>query len=177
MVNSSTVRSSKINNLKHAAAMLGQTEIKKWVTTAVTSSLGQESPGEITRLSMLRAKFCENIADLFEMAIDRDNLFLMGLFSVLDVVLDMTMEKALHLVYVPEDVAEALLGKENHYATVYQFVRLYEHGDWQEVSRIALMNNMSISSIAQAYHDALHWYGQIINMPTDTEEFNEPQGQ
>lgn len=170
MVNSSTIAGSKISSLKHAAAMLGQKEIKKWVTTAVTSSMGQESPGEITRLSMLRAKFCENLAGLFEMAILKDNLFLMGLFSVLDVVLDMTMEKALHLVYVPEEVGDALLGKDNNYAKVYQFVQLYEHGDWNEISRIALVGNLSISGIAAAYHDALAWYGQMVSLSMEGED-------
>ena len=169
MVNSSSIRSNKITSLTHAAALLGQKEIKKWGTTAVTSSLAQESPGEIVRLSMLRAKFCENIAGLFEMGVHKDNLFLMGLFSVLDVILDMTMEKALHLVYVPDKVREALMGEENDFSKVFRFIRLYEDGDWTEVSRIALVDKMSISAIAEAYHDALSWYGKLINMSDEDE--------
>jgi EAL and modified HD-GYP domain-containing signal transduction protein len=83
MVNSSSVvRSDKITSIKHAAALLGQKEIRKWVTSAVTTSLGMESPGEVTRLSMLRAKFCENLAPLFEMAIHKDNLFLIYYINV-----------------------------------------------------------------------------------------------
>ncbi|MCL2082055.1 MAG: HDOD domain-containing protein [Oscillospiraceae bacterium] len=165
MVNSSSlVRNNKITSLKHAAALLGQKEIKKWATTAVTSALGQESPGEVIRVSMLRAKFCENLAPLFEMAILEDNLFLMGLFSVLDVILDMTMEKALHLVYVPEPIRDALLGKGNDFSKVYKFIKDYEQGDWTEVSRTALVNKIGIDKIATAYHDALVWYGRMVGM-------------
>jgi len=167
MVNSSSVRSNAIHSLRHAAALLGQKEIKKWVTTAVTSSLGQESPGEITRLSMLRAKFCENLAGLFELGVQKENLFLLGLFSVLDVILNTTMDRALKMIYVPEAVRTALLDGSNDVGQVYRFVTDYEAGDWTEISRIALMRKMDICDIAAAYHDALSWYGHIISMKID----------
>lgn len=167
MVNSSAVRANKITNLRHAAALLGQREIKKWATTAVTSSLAQESPGEITRLSMLRAKFCENLAGLFEQAVQKDNLFLMGLFSVLDIILETTMENALRIVRVPDRVRDALLSKEPVFGEVYQFVKLYENADWVEVSRMALVKQFSISDIFNAYNNALVWYGKMIHMAID----------
>lgn len=173
MVNSSSVRSSKIASLKHAAALLGQKEIKKWVTTAVTASMGQDSPSEIVRLSMLRAKFCENLAGVFEMGVHTDNLFLLGLFSVLDVILDMTMQKALHLVYVPEKVASALSGSEGDFSKVYSFVKSYEEADWTEISRTALMDNISIASISNAYQDALLWYSRIISITVSDAELQE----
>jgi len=167
MVNSSSVRSSAITSRRHAAALLGQKEIKKWVTTAVTTSLAQESPGEITRLSMLRAKFCENLAGLFEMAIHKDNLFLMGLFSVLDVVLETSMERALGMVVVPENVKKALLNEGNDFGVVYNFVKAYELGDWTEISLAALTGKLEISAIAAAYREALAWYGHMISMQID----------
>jgi EAL and modified HD-GYP domain-containing signal transduction protein len=164
MVNSSSVRANKITNLRHAAALLGQREIKKWATTAVTSTLAQESPGEITRLSMLRAKFCENLAGLFEMAIQKDNLFLMGLFSVLDTILETTMENALNIVRVPDRVRDALLKKDPAFGEVFEFVRRYEEADWVEISRTALVKGLAISDIFNAYNEALTWYGHMIHM-------------
>ncbi|MCL2003106.1 MAG: HDOD domain-containing protein [Oscillospiraceae bacterium] len=164
MVNSSHVRGSNITSLRHAAALLGQKEIKKWVTTAVTTTLGQESPGEVTRLSMIRAKFCENLSGLFEMAVHKDNLFLMGLFSVLNVILEMPIEQALTMVFVPEPIKVALLGGQNDFRRIYDFVRLYEEGEWTEVSRIALIQHMNIVDIFNAYNNALKWYGELISL-------------
>jgi EAL and modified HD-GYP domain-containing signal transduction protein len=163
-VNSSHARGSNITSLRHAASLLGQKEIKKWVTTAVTTTLGQESPGEVTRLSMIRAKFCENLAPMFEMAIHKDNLFLMGLFSVLNVILETTIEQALQIVRVPEPVKTALLGGDNDFGNVYKFILLYEEGEWTEISRLALINNMKINSIYEAYKGALTWYSDLVNM-------------
>ena len=162
MVNSSHVKGNAITSLRHAAALLGQKEIKKWVTTAATNTMGQESPSEVTRLSMIRAKFCENLAGLFEMGVHKDNLFLMGLFSVLNVILETTIEEALQIVRVPDKVREALLGGGNDFGKVYSFIQLYEEGDWTEVSRIALVNNIKIKDIFEAYNEALTWYGRLV---------------
>ena len=167
MVNSSFGRKSKINSMRHAAAMIGQKEIKRWITTAVASSLSQEGPTELTRISLLRAQFCENVSGLFEMAAHKDNLFLMGLFSVLDAILDTPIEQALEMVIVPDKVHEALLGEDGEFGEIYRFIKLYEQGDWMEISRIALMKNLTISDIFQTYYDALEWYGNMINITID----------
>ena len=170
MVNSSFGRGGKINSMRHAAAMIGQKEIKRWITTAVASSLSQEGPTELTRISLLRAQFCENVSGLFEMAAHKENLFLMGLFSVLDAILDTTIDQALEMVIVPDQVHEALLGKDGEFGEIYRFIKLYEQGDWMEISRIALMKNLSISDIFQTYYDALEWYGNMINIAIDKDD-------
>jgi EAL and modified HD-GYP domain-containing signal transduction protein len=175
MANSSHLHNSKINSLRHAAALIGQNEIRRWITTAVASSLSQEEPSEITRLSLLRARFCEDVAGLFEMDIHKENLFLMGLFSVLDVILDMPIEKALDMVMIPEVIREALVKEDNDFAKVYNFVKLYERGDWTEISRIALINDISIDNIANAYYETLLWYGRLINMDIDENELEESE--
>lgn len=99
MVNRMAIN-SEITSIRHATAMLGQKELKKWITTAVVGELCADKPNEVTRLSLLRARFAENLAGSFGMAAQSSELFLMGLFSVLDVILDKPMEEALGMVHV-----------------------------------------------------------------------------
>jgi EAL and modified HD-GYP domain-containing signal transduction protein len=165
LVNSSSHAHSEIKNLNQAAAMLGQREIKKWVSTAVTNSLCADRPSEITRLSLVRAKFCENMANHFELGMLSESLFLMGLFSVLDVVLEMPIEEALKMVFVPAPIAQALLYGKGELYGVLDFIMQYEYGNWQEISRQSLVRNISIDTIYQAFLDALLWYSNLINMP------------
>ena len=108
MVNT-MARNSEITSIRHAAAMLGQRELKKWINTAVVNVLYADKPNEIMRLSLLRAKFAENLAKSFEMALKADELFLLGLFSVLDVILEKPMSEALKDVQVSKDVYSALV--------------------------------------------------------------------
>lgn len=170
LVNTASKSRSEIKNLNQAAAMLGQKEIKKWVSTAVSNALCVDSPSEITRLSLIRAKFCENLARHFEMAVAQENLFLMGLFSVLDVVLDMALEDAFKMVFVPQQISDALVKQQGDFFNVLYFVMQYEFGHWKEISRVALVRNISIDQIHFAYKEALTWYSDLINMTVDQQQ-------
>ena len=163
LVNTASKVRSEVKNLNQAAAMLGQKEIKKWVSTAVSNALCADSPSEITRLSLIRAKFCENLSVHFEMEISQENLFLMGLFSVLDVVLDIPIEEAFKMVFVPSQIHNALVNQQGEYFSVLFFVQQYEMGHWKEISRVALVRNIAIDAIHAAYKESLLWYSNLIN--------------
>ncbi|MBO5166914.1 MAG: HDOD domain-containing protein [Lachnospiraceae bacterium] len=160
MVNRMSIN-SKITSIRHAAAMLGEKELRKWLTTAVTGELYTDKPNEITRLSLLRAKFAENLAPAFSMAMKSSELFLMGLFSVLDVILDMPMEEALEIVKVSPAISDALINGKGDLALILEFTRRYENADWQEVSRLMVLHNIEIKQVYDAYVGSLTWYRDI----------------
>ncbi len=160
MVNRMSIN-SKITSIRHAAAMLGEKELRKWLTTAVTGELYTDKPNEITRLSLLRAKFAENLAPAFSMAIKSSELFLMGLFSVLDVILDMPMEEALEIVKVSPAISDALINGKGDLALILEFMRQYENANWQEVSRLMVLHNIEIKQVYDAYVGSLTWYRDI----------------
>ena len=153
---------SEITSVRHAAAMLGQKELKKWINTAVTSQLCADKPNEITRVSLLRAKFVENLAPVFEMAGQSSELFLMGLFSVLDIILDMPMSKALEKVKVSKQIENALLKNEGSMADVLNYVVLYENANWNELDRLMLINKVDGTKIYEAYKASLEWYRDMF---------------
>lgn len=161
MVNRMSVN-SEITSIRHAAAMLGQRELKKWINTAVTNELCADRPSEITRLSLLRAKFAENLAPLFEMALHSSELFLMGLFSVLDLILDKPMKEALAMVNVSRNIEEALIEDKGEFAAVLDFIRHYEAASWQEVSRQMLLRNIDMDRVYHAYTESLQWYRDLF---------------
>lgn len=161
MVNRMSVN-SEITSIRHAAAMLGQKELKKWINTAVTNELCADKPNEITRLSLLRAKFAENLAPVFEMAIHSSELFLMGLFSVLDIILDKPMAEALEMVKVSKNIRDALVDNKGELAHVLGFVIQYEKASWQEVSRLMVLANIDIDHVYEAYTKSLQWYRDLF---------------
>lgn len=160
MVNNMTVNGG-ITSIKHAAAMLGQRELKRWINTAVVNALYSDKPSEITRVSLLRAKFAENLAGSFGLAVKKDELFLMGLFSVLDVILEKPMKEALDMVQVSDDIRKALIDNEGKLAPVLDFVKEYEIAGWQEVSRLMILGNIDMDTVNKAYLDSLKWYRDL----------------
>lgn len=161
MVNRMTVNSG-ITSIRHAAAMLGQKELKKWINTAVTGALYADKPNEITRLSLLRAKFAENLAPLFGLAMKKEELFLMGLFSVLDVILEKSMAEALDMIKVAGEIREALVEDKGSLAPIYDFMIPYETADWSEVSRQMILKNIDMDAVSKAYLDSLTWYRELM---------------
>ena len=153
---------SEITSIRHAAAMLGQKEFKKWINTAVTNQLCADKPNEITRVSLLRAKFAENMAPFFEMAGQSQELFLLGLFSVLDIILDMPMSDALKKVRVSKQIEKALVKGEGEFADVLKFVTAYETANWGEIDRIMLLKNIDNDALFDAYKESLEWYRDLF---------------
>lgn len=161
MVNHMAIN-SEITSIRHAAAMLGQRELKKWITTAVTKQLCADKPSEVARVSLLRAKFAENLAPIFEQAGQSQELFMMGLFSVLDVILNKTMEEALDMLKVSKNISRALIKKEGPYADLYNFMLQYECANWTEVDRVMLLREFDTDAVYGAYIDTLKWYRELF---------------
>lgn len=162
MVNRMTVNAG-ITSIRHATAMLGQKELKRWINTAVTKQLCADKPSEVMRVSLLRAKFAELLAKDFEQEMNAQELFLMGLFSVLDLVLDMPMEEALAKLKVSKQINAALVEDSGEFAQVYDFIIAYEKADWQEVSRLMLLGRIDMARISDAYVEAVRWYRELVS--------------
>lgn len=161
MMNRASVNSG-ITTIRHAAEMLGQAELRKWINTAVANELYADKPSELTRLSLLRAKFAENLAPSFGLKNKSEELFLMGLFSVLDVILEKPMEEALKMVMVAGDIMEALINQSGTLAPVLDLMVNYESAGWQEVSRQMLLGNIDVNAVSDAYQNALRWYKDLM---------------
>lgn len=153
---------SEITTIRYAAAMLGQKELRRWVDTAVVRSMYAEKPNEITRLSLIRAKFAENLAELFGMKSYAAELFLMGLFSVIDIIMEQPMVEALETVKLSENIRDALIYHNGKFTPVLEFMSNYERANWNEVSRMMILQKMEMDPIFDAYLGALEWYKELI---------------
>ena len=161
MVNRISVN-SQITSIRHAAAILGQKELKKWINTVITKELCADRPNEITRISLLRAKFAECLAPSFGLELKASELFLMGLFSVLDMILNVPLEEGLARVNVSKDISDALVSHKGDLADVYDFILAYENADWQEACRWLVVKNISMDTVYQAYIEAVCWYREVF---------------
>ena len=154
---------SNIRSINQATALLGQREIRRWLNTTLFNELAAGKPNEITRLSLVRARFAENLAKAFDYAMRKDELFLMGLFSLLNLILDMPMDKALEQVGVSNEIKKALVSGDGIFAPQLEFLLSYEAGDWQEVSRLMVLHDIEMHVVYDSYVEALEWYGEMFN--------------
>ena len=156
-------RSRKIDSIRNAVAILGQKEVKKWANVAISVSIGEDRPGEITRLSLLRAKFAENLASAFDMTAKSGSLFISGLFSLLDVILERPLVEAIKEVAVEDDIKKALIDHEGRLYQVLSLIFAYERADWYNASLIMVKNGVDIEDLTEAFLDSLYWYRQLLD--------------
>jgi len=155
---------NKIKTIYHAVTILGQNEVRKWVTASLFRSLAAERPSELVRLSLIRAKFAERLAPFFQLDEDAQSLFLMGMFSLLDVILETSMADALDSVNVSDNIRLALLGENSPFLPILALITEYELANWDSVMRMCAEEiSVSPDEISTAYLDTITWYHDLIS--------------
>jgi EAL and modified HD-GYP domain-containing signal transduction protein len=145
----------KVTSIKQALALLGEQEIKKWVSLAVLVDLGRDEPEELVRVSILRARFCEGLGSQVGLAAQKSELFLLGMFSLMEVFLSRPMEEILDGMPLSDDLKGALLGEMNGYRKVLELVLKYENADWEGVAQWASQMRLDEAVIPRIYAEAI----------------------
>ncbi|MEM0927198.1 MAG: HDOD domain-containing protein, partial [Planctomycetota bacterium] len=97
----------KVESLKQATALMGLSKLRSLASMMLLSTINDEKPDELIRLAMIRARMCEHLAELA--GHDRlDRYYTMGLFSVLDALLDLPMRDVVDSLPLSSEINEAL---------------------------------------------------------------------
>jgi c-di-GMP-related signal transduction protein len=139
-VNSAAMRRRvEVTSMQSAVALVGELTLRKWLTLMMLSYMANDKPQELLRLTLLRARFCELVGE--KMGKGREftlTCYTVGLFSLLDVLLDQPMEKVLRQLSLSREIVATLTGEETtQYAAILKLVKAYERGEWLEVTRLA----------------------------------------
>ncbi len=146
-----------ITSINHALNLLGEIELKKWLSVMVSTSIGSDKPEELLRTSLVRAKFCEQIAEELEMKIEKNDYFLTGMFSLIDTFVGRPVLELLNDLPLKDEIKAALSGKDNHLWKVLELVKDFENGRWHEVNQSLLRAELSKVKITEFYNKAIEW--------------------
>ena len=141
----------EIHDIRHAISLLGETEFRRWVSIVAIAGMASDKPNELVRTALTRAYFCEQIAGTVGLASRSAELFLFGLLTVIDALLDFPMDQVLAKLPVKEDIRVALLGGPNALREVQDLLLAYERGNWQSVADTATRLNLTEDSVAESY--------------------------
>ncbi|HZS01988.1 MAG TPA: EAL domain-containing protein [Chloroflexota bacterium] len=147
----------RISNTRQAVLMLGQSGIRRWTSMIVLADLGGERSGQALIYSIVRARFCESLAERSGLADRRDDLYLLGLFSLIDVLLGQPLEEILAALPLAADVSRALLGQPSPIRPLYDLVLAYERADWEQVVNCIGALGLAAEDVQRAYCEALEW--------------------
>ena len=125
---------AEIHSVHEAINLLGEQEFRRWATILAVVAIAGGKPNELIRTALTRAYFCEGISGPLGMTADSSDLFLMGLLSITDALLDLPMARVLAGLPVSQEVRQALSRQTSRFTDVYDTVLSYEHGDWTRLS-------------------------------------------
>ena len=148
----------QVESIRHATVLLGLEKIRIWASLIVFSSF-EETPRDVIVTGAIRARMCELLATALRLP-RPERHFLVGLFSVLDAILDRPLETVLSSLSLSNDVAEALLYHKGELGAVLSCIRAYERRDWTNAMTILRLNE---ETIRKAYADATSWSLHTLN--------------
>ncbi|MDD3816365.1 MAG: HDOD domain-containing protein [Desulfocapsaceae bacterium] len=153
-------RLQPLSSIRQAIAFLGEQGIKMFVSLIATSKLSENKPDELIRTSCIRARFLELLGK--ELHQDQGIFFMLGLFSLLDAILDTPMQSLMKQLPVSEGIIEALVSKTGPLFPYLQLIELYESGQWSELDLVMTHLDLENTNIMDFYLDAVCWSGYLL---------------
>jgi c-di-GMP-related signal transduction protein len=123
---------NEIESISHAVAYLGEDHIRNFATLAIISEISSNKPNELVRLAAGRAKFCEKLGQESPERTKPNELFMLGLFSLLHAMLDAPIADVLKKIPISEDIKRALIHQEGPLSEFLKTVIAYERGNSEE---------------------------------------------
>jgi EAL and modified HD-GYP domain-containing signal transduction protein len=162
---------SEIRSVRHALTLLGERDVRRWATLAVLSSAATEKPPELLETGLMRARFCETLSTVVNGGVRQaaEEMFLVGLFSVLDALLDVSLEEAVREAGVPARVKAALLGVPSPWRSLLELALAYEQGHWEEVARILDSLGVDLAAVAKVFVDSVDFAHKATQAGGDTQ--------
>jgi EAL and modified HD-GYP domain-containing signal transduction protein len=142
---------NEIESVRHALVLLGDRSVRRWATL-ISMATASDKPHELMVTAMVRAKMCELLARALKMQ-TVDSYFTVGLFSVLDALMDAPLEQTLSALPLSAEVEAALLKREGSMGQVLACALAYENAEWDRVDTL----DLGPHAIQSAYVDAVTW--------------------
>lgn len=142
---------TEVTSLRQAISLIGLDTMRGWMSLLLMSSL-QDKPHELTNIALTRARMAETLARIYRQS-QPEAFFLVGLFSVLDALMDQPMKKLVADLKLSDTIADALLNYGGLEGQILYAIQAYEQGDWDTVMKL----NLPAETITKVYMDAVKW--------------------
>ncbi len=150
--------SRPVNSIGHAIVLLGQQQIRTWASLILFSKF-DDKPRDIGVTGAVRGKMCEYLAPA--LGFQRpDKLFVVGLLSVLDALLNQPLDQILPTLPLEADIVDALLYRSGRLGSALECVLEYEKHNWREAQAAV---NIKEDLIRDAYRKAVGWSLSTLN--------------
>lgn len=146
-------------SIREAVQHMGRNELSKWLALLLVSSIAtrETTHRELLHLAVQRARMCELLAVPTSLGRDTTGLFLVGLFSLLDVISGLSMTELLEAIALESPLGQALIARSGPHAEPLCIAEAYEQGAWSTVSRYVSTSGLDVAEVGAIYVQSVEW--------------------
>jgi EAL and modified HD-GYP domain-containing signal transduction protein len=158
---------AEIHSVRHALSILGEREVRRWIRLVASLGAGQDKPSDLVLAALVRARFCELLSPRVQhnfrhkVQPEDSDLFLMGMLSLMDSILEIPMRQVLDNVPIDQECKAVLLGATSRLRPFYQLMLAQESGEWTVARELATQLQLCESDVSTSYWKALQWARQV----------------
>jgi EAL and modified HD-GYP domain-containing signal transduction protein len=149
----------EIHSVRHALSLLGERDLRRWVRLIAAVGAGQDKTSDLVLSALVRGRFCELLAP--KVPHGESDLFLMGLLSLIDAMLESPMEAVLEKIPVDAATKSVLLGQPSVLRPVFQLMLAHESGEWEAAGALSEGLRLDADDVAACYWQAQQWAREL----------------
>lgn len=153
---------NKVKSIKYAITLLGKKEIIKWLYVVLLNDLKGNNTNELVKVSLQRAKLCEFICGMSRRKEEIYSAYMVGLFSVMDAILNCPIEVILKELYIADEIKEGLIEEKNYLNKILKLVISYEKGQWENVMFYVKEMQIDEIKLVEAYLESIKWADEVL---------------
>ena len=150
---------SEIHSVRHALSILGERELRRWVRLVAAVGAGQEKTSDLVLSALVRGRFGELLAP--RVSHGDSDLFLLGLLSLIDVMLETPMAEVLQRIPLDHATKAVLLGQPSELRPVFQLMLAHESGEWEAAEALSKSFHLDPEEVAGCYWQAQQWAREL----------------
>ena len=153
--------SCEVNSFRHAVTILGFEKLLNWLGVLLVNAGADSTPQALSKAAVTRGQFATLLGKHCVPGKHADDLFIVGLFSLLDSMMEMRMDTILEHIKLPPAVRAALLAREGTYGRVLDLVEACEGSDFDRSAAIAAELLVEPGAVNQAHLEAISWVERL----------------
>lgn len=153
----------EVTSIQRAVSMLGCQNMRQWLQVIILSDINTtDKAQELVRISVQRGRFLQLMAARVATPFDQDGMFLLGFFSLLDAILDQSMDTVLAEIPLDPGIKKALVDSTSTDGVWIDLLDEIDRCNWVRLTRKVSQMGLSINMVSRLSADASAWTAQVM---------------
>ncbi len=149
--------SCEVQSINHALTILGRNQLYRWLTLLMVTAGNNSTSPALMKTSITRGRLTELLGAPYFEKNDRDNLFIVGVFSMLDIILKMPMAQVIEKLSLPEAIVDALVDRTGMFGPFLKLTEACEDANNNDIVELAALLQLNPDKVNQCHMEALAW--------------------